>query len=177
LYVLSNGPSIFGSMGEPEHSAARIAAIRRSSLNWFPRLPVGSGALWFDAGTTMNVSTIALRLTALIVLLASFSDYWAYDRWDPTAPMNSYGSEAVALMDLQGPSPVGLRSTNLPDDRCGCCSPIVAQPAPVIPLPVFSAFSEIWLAVSLASTPSTPVATSPSPPFRDATGFGLTLRI
>jgi hypothetical protein len=125
----------------------------------------------------MRLSAIAIRLTASIVLLASFSDYWAYDRWDPTAPMNSSGSAAIPVFDLHGPSGASLHSTDLPDDHCACCSPIVAPPAPVVPLPSLSAASTVGLASNFACALSMPVASSPSPPFSDPMGFGLPLRV
>src|SRR5215469_18017636 len=86
----------------------------------------------------MKLSTIALRLIALIVLLTSFSDYWAYDRWDPTAPMNSSGPEAIAALNLRVPSSASVQCADLPDDNCACCSPLMAPPAPVIPQPALN---------------------------------------
>jgi hypothetical protein len=126
----------------------------------------------------MRLSAIAIRTTALVVLLTSFSDYWAYDRWDPAAPMNSCGSSAVsAVFDLDAPPGAALRSTDLPDDHCACCSPTLAPPGPAIPMPAWNSFSAICVPGSVASGLSWPILSSASPPNRDISGFGLPMRI
>jgi len=126
----------------------------------------------------MKLTVIAIRVTALIVLLASFSDYWAYDRWDPTAPINSCGAESVAAFGLHGPSTAGLRAVDLPDDRCVCCSPTLTPSVPAIPVPAWNAFSEVSLRAAGGGPGGFwPTVISPSPPFRDSAGFGLPLRI
>jgi len=68
-----------------------------------------------------------------MVLLTSVSDYWAYDRWDPAAPMNAPGPEAMTTFVSNAALNVTLYSTTLPDDHCLCCSPWVAPPPPVLP--------------------------------------------
>ena len=125
----------------------------------------------------MRLGTLTIRLAALAVLLASFSDYWAYDRWDPAAPMNSCGCEAVSVFDFQAPSDVGLRGANLPDDHCACCSPIVAPPAPIVPRPALSTFPATCVAADIASTLQLAVAISVSPPLGDTASLGVPLRI
>jgi hypothetical protein len=120
---------------------------------------------------------MTIRLIALVVLLASFSDYWAYDRWDPTAPMNAAGSEGVAALTQHVPSDVCLRSTDLADDCCVCCSPLVSPPAPVLPLPSLDALLENEQEVSFVAEPSRPLATFHPPPIREATGFDRPHRV
>jgi len=121
--------------------------------------------------------SIALRLTALIVLLTSFSDYWAYDRWDPTAPMNSSGPEAIAALNLKGPSTASVQCADLPDDNCVCCSPLMAPPAPVIPQPVLNLQSanELPHAIVIVSLASNTLITA-SPPPQEPTSFDGPLR-
>ena len=125
----------------------------------------------------MRLGKITIRLAALLVLLTSFSDYWAYDRWDPAAPMNACGPEAVAAFDFHAPSGACLRSTNLSDDHCVCCSPVIAPPAPVVPhsaynTPPLNEFSPTVISAALK-----PPAMSASPPFRDPTGVDRPLRV
>jgi len=66
----------------------------------------------------MRLGRVTIRLAALIVLLTSASDYWAYDQWDPTAPMNSTGPDAIAVFASHTTSTVSLRCIDLPDDHC-----------------------------------------------------------
>ena len=70
----------------------------------------------------MRLGIITVRLAALILFLTSFSDYWAYDQWDPTPPVNSSGSEAIAVFASHTASTVSLRGANLPDDHWSGCS-------------------------------------------------------
>jgi hypothetical protein len=68
----------------------------------------------------------------LVVLLTLFSDYWAYDRWDPSAPMSCLGLEMLAGLagfGLHHPSGATMQSEDLPDDHCACCAPLFAPPA------------------------------------------------
>lgn len=74
----------------------------------------------------MRLGTITIRLVALILLLVSVSDYWAFDQWDATAPMNASGPEAMEVMASQKAQTARLHSAALPDDHCLCCSPVVA---------------------------------------------------
>src|SRR3984957_11440146 len=125
----------------------------------------------------MRLGTVTIRLAALVVLLTSFSDYWAYDRYDPSASMNSSGSEAIAVLDWHAPSGVAWRSVNLPDDHCVCCSPLVAPPAPVLPKPSLGTPSVNKLAFTVVSAELRPPAISTSPPSLDPTGFDRPLRV
>jgi hypothetical protein len=125
----------------------------------------------------MRLGIATIRFTALVVLTASFSDYWAYDRFDPTAPMNASGPEALAVFDLHAPSSTGLHSSNLPDDQCICCSPLIAPPAHTIPQPVLGTPSVDELAHAVVSAELEPSAISASPPLRDPAGFARPLRV
>jgi hypothetical protein len=80
----------------------------------------------------MRFRTITIRLAALIVLLASASDYWMYDRSDPTAPMNA-ASEGTAAMVRQSVLTATLQTIDAPDDHCLWCSPSIAARPPVLP--------------------------------------------
>jgi hypothetical protein len=125
----------------------------------------------------MRLGIVTIRLAALVVLLASFSDYWVYDRFDPAAPMNLSGLEAVPVLDLQAPSCVSLHSPNLSDDNCLCCSPMLAPPAPVFPQPALNRPFVNVLADAVISAELKRVAISTSPPLRDPTGFDRPLRV
>jgi hypothetical protein len=82
----------------------------------------------------MRSQVIAIRLVALIVLLTSAFDYYAFDRWDPSAPMNSAGPEAISAFAPQtAATTASLHTTDLSDDHCLCCSPWIAPPRPVLP--------------------------------------------
>jgi hypothetical protein len=78
-----------------------------------------------------------IRLASLTVLLASGLDYWAYDRWDPAAPMNSSGPEALAVFVSQDASNVSVHCARVPDDHCLWCSPTMAPAAPQLALGCF----------------------------------------
>jgi hypothetical protein len=116
-----------------------------------------------------------IRLASLIVLLVSGSDYWAYDRWDPTAPMNSSGPQALALFVSQVASGVSLRCSNLPDDHCLCCSPLVVPPVPMMPLGCFG--SSLDLVYSAKQSAWNLLSARHSVPARDPTGFNRPLRV
>jgi hypothetical protein len=124
----------------------------------------------------MRLWTPTIRLVALIVLLTSVSDYWAYDRWDCTAPMNSPGPETMAVIALQKVQTVSLRGASLPDDHCLCCSPLMARSAPVLPLPCLSSLLQNVVA-SIELTPLRGIDLSGSVPLRDPTGFDRPLRV
>jgi hypothetical protein len=120
---------------------------------------------------------VTIRITALFVLLASFSDYWAYDRYDPTAPMNASGSEGSAALDLHAPSGIALHSANLPDDDCVCCSPLIASAAPVLPQPALGMRSPNELAYPAGASELKPPAISTSPPSLEPTRFERPRRV
>jgi len=71
-----------------------------------------------------------IRLVALLVLIAAASDYCAFDVWDPAAPMNSAGSEAISDLVPDWQASVKVRTSELPDDHCLCCSPWIASQRP-----------------------------------------------
>lgn len=136
---------------------------------WLPRI-------CHDARPEMRLPTIIVRLVGLLVLLVSVSDYWAYDRWDPTAPMNASGPETMELVGAQKAPSASLNSTALPDDHCLCCSPVVAPPAPVLPIPSFFSFAH-QVGYSLRSEELRTSAFRASLPFCDSTGFDRPLRV
>jgi hypothetical protein len=126
----------------------------------------------------MKLGMVTIRFAALAVLLTSVFDYWAYDRFDPSAPMNSSGPESAAVLDLHIPCGVGLHGANLPDDNCVCCSPIVAPLAPVVPQPALSTPpSETDVAYTVAPAELKLPAISSSPPLPDPTAFDRPLRV
>ena len=125
----------------------------------------------------MRLRIATIRLAALVVLLTSFCDYWAYDRFDPAAPMNASGPEALAAFDLHAPSTASFCSANLPDDDCICCSPLVAPHAPAVPRPAFDMPSANELACAAASGELTAPATSTSPPSFGPAGSYRPLRL
>jgi hypothetical protein len=90
--------------------------------------------------------------------------------------MDSSGAEALAVLDLHAPSSAALHNTNLPDDHCVCCSPLVVPAAPVVPLPALATLSaNDFKAVVLSGC--TPLAISASPPSPDPAGFDRPLRL
>lgn len=142
-------------------------------LNWvFP-----DGEVIARRTRNMKLRTVTIRLIALVVLFASFSDYWAYDRWDPTAPMNATGPEAVAALTQHIPSNVCWRRTDLTDDYCVFCAPLVSPPAPVLPQPSLGALLENEQEAGLVAGPSRRLATFHPPPIREATGFDRPHRV
>jgi hypothetical protein len=68
-----------------------------------------------------------MRLVALTVLLTSASDYSAFDRFDPSAPMSSARAEAVTHLVSQPATLASLRTNDLADDHCLFCSPWIAS--------------------------------------------------
>jgi len=123
----------------------------------------------------MKLGIVTFKLSALFVLFASFSDYWAYDRWDPAAPMNSSGPEAIAVLNSHGSSTPSLQCANLPDDSCACCSPLMAPSAPVVPQPALDVQSVNELVHAIAVAALEPPI-SASPPWQGPTGFDHPLR-
>lgn len=124
----------------------------------------------------MRLGKVTIRLVAVVVLLVSFSDYWAFDRWDPTAPMNSSGPDAFAALDWHRASGASVRCTNLPDDHCAFCSPLMAPSAPVVPPLVMDAQSVSELPYAVVWAALHPLAVAASPPGHEPTGFVLPLR-
>ena len=154
-----------------------IAVGSRCSLNSSEGRRFGSQGLCRRLGPTrMIFRLIIIRLVALVVLFTAASDYWAYDRWDPDAPMNASGPEAVAVFTAVGASNTSLLSANLPDDHCLCCSPLVVPPAPVLPQIGFgSCVAVIHHSIGQPSPrPTDAGASISSPPL---TGFDRPLRI
>jgi hypothetical protein len=125
----------------------------------------------------MNLGIATIRLTALFLLVTSFSDYWVYDRWDPAAPMNSSDLGDVAVVDLYAHTGVSFWSANLPDDRCICCSPLLAPSAPVVPQPGLIAPSRGDLPRAPIQAAFEPLTISTSPPGDGPTEFDRPLRL
>jgi hypothetical protein len=168
------------SLEEPGGSLRRRRTVRRLRITGYTGLLRPSRRGWRLSGKIkekMRLGILPIRLAALAVLLTSFSDYWAYDRFDPTAPMNSSGPEAVAVLGLHPASGAGLRSANLADDNCVCCSPLIAPPGPVLPRPALDTLSANEYAAAAVSTELKPPAISTSPPLNDPTGFARPLRV
>ena len=80
----------------------------------------------------MRSRVITIRIVALIVLMTSAADYAAFDRWDPSAPMNSAGLEAIPDLVPETATSLSVRATYLPDDHCLCCSPWIAPQLPAL---------------------------------------------
>jgi hypothetical protein len=74
----------------------------------------------------MRFQAVTIRFAALMVLLTSASDYSAFDRFDPSAPMNSAGLEAIRYIVSQTATLARVRTNDLPDDHCLFCSPWIA---------------------------------------------------
>ena len=164
-----NGLRALGQNSEPAKSNANCRD-HRSSVDWCSRRRLDVSTSRSDRSTKMRLGIITFRLAALIVLITSASDYWAYDQWDPTAPMNSSGPEAIAIFASNTPSAVSLHCANLPDDHCLCCSPSVAPPAPVLPQAGFGSSAD-GLIYSIRPTGSKTLSLRASLPSRDPTGF------
>jgi hypothetical protein len=69
----------------------------------------------------MRMQAIILRLAALLVLVSSACDYCAFDLNDPGAPMSRPGVLLLVATD-HAICPLAVRMSDLPDDRCMCCS-------------------------------------------------------
>jgi hypothetical protein len=80
----------------------------------------------------MNRRVVMIRLIALLVLITAASDYCAFDVWDPSAPMNSAGSEAIGDLVQYSQASVKIRTSELPDDHCLWCSPWIASQRPAL---------------------------------------------
>jgi len=81
----------------------------------------------------MKSRAIPIRLVALIVLLTSACDYVAFDRWDPSAPMNSMRLEVIPDLVPKTATTVSVHTVDLADDHCLCCSPWIAPQRPALP--------------------------------------------
>jgi hypothetical protein len=69
----------------------------------------------------------AAQAVAVFVLLASFFDYFEFDRYDPSAPVNHAVPETAAA-SAGSARPVEAASTDQGDDQCLWCSPAVLPP-------------------------------------------------
>jgi hypothetical protein len=110
--------------------AADPHGLIRALLNWFHvRRRPHTG---LRTNKHMRSRTIIIRLLALIVLATSAFDYYAFDRWDPSAPMNS---AELAIHDLAPHTAitVSARTTSSADDNCLCCSPCLQPRRPALP--------------------------------------------
>jgi hypothetical protein len=75
----------------------------------------------------MRIQAIVVRLAALLVLVSSACDCCAFDLNDPEAPMNRPGSVLVVQAVLAVNCAV-VKTSDLPDDHCLCCSPGIVSP-------------------------------------------------
>jgi hypothetical protein len=74
----------------------------------------------------MRIQPIIWRLVALLVLLSSACDYCAFDLYDSEASMSRPGP--VLFGDRgQDSHAVAAKTSDLPDDHCLCCSPIIVS--------------------------------------------------
>jgi hypothetical protein len=79
----------------------------------------------------MRLSATIVRLAALLVLISSVCDYCAFDLNDPEAPMSQPGPLLIVQRVLTAGA-AAVRTSDLPDDHCLCCTPgIAAQPVTV----------------------------------------------
>ena len=81
----------------------------------------------------MGIQTIILRLAALLVLLSSACDYCAFDMFDSEASMSLPGPVIVSSGHATG---AAVATSNLPDDRCLCCSPSIPSQAATLERPL-----------------------------------------
>jgi hypothetical protein len=121
----------------------------------------------------MTLRKPIIRLASLTVLLVSGLDYWAYDRWDPAAPMNSADPEAIAVFVSQDASNVSLHCAKVPDDHCLWCSPTMAPAAPKLALGCFGS-SVVYPIGRSPSNSSRPAIFFPQ---RDPAEFNCPLRV
>ena len=120
------------------------------------------------------MTTNLMRLAAILVLVTSVLDYWAYDRFDPTAPMNACGRDALSGLLFDAVPVVSLESPNLPDDHCLGCSPLLRPRAPSVPLAgLFSSVNDsVYRCAKLNRIEtSAPIAS------RDPTGFERPMQV
>jgi hypothetical protein len=80
----------------------------------------------------MMLQAVTIRAVVLIVLLTSASDYSAFDRFDPSAPMNSAGAQAMPHLVSRTAILASLCTNDLPDDHCLFCSPWIAPQRSVL---------------------------------------------
>jgi hypothetical protein len=75
----------------------------------------------------MRIHAIILRLAALLVLLSSVCDYCAFDLYDSEASMSRPGPMLLANNAGKAIGQAKVRTSDLPDDHCLCCSPSIAS--------------------------------------------------
>jgi hypothetical protein len=88
----------------------------------------------------MMLRKATIRLAALFVLLASAGDYWAYDRADATAPMNSPAGMILTSTIRHSFLSAAFHAIDSPDDHCLWCAPSLAASSPVLPRAHASSF-------------------------------------
>jgi hypothetical protein len=124
----------------------------------------------------LRFGTKTARVVALIVLLMSVADYWTYDRWDPTAPMNASGPEAMAIVASQRTQTASLCGANLLDDHCVCCSAALVPPAPVLRLPDLVSHVQCFV-YSVPSAAGLTTGFTASPQLWEVIGFYRPMRV
>jgi hypothetical protein len=85
----------------------------------------------------MRIQAIVLRLAALLVLLCSACDYCAFDLYNPEASMSRPGPELFSDTD-RAFCPSTVRTSDLPDDQCLCCSPSIPPQASILDSPLLT---------------------------------------
>jgi hypothetical protein len=73
-----------------------------------------------------------IRAVAVLLLITSAFDYCAFDLEDPSAPMSSVRSEAIPDLVPDQQASAKIVTSELPDDRCLCCSPGISPRPPVL---------------------------------------------
>jgi hypothetical protein len=74
----------------------------------------------------MRLPVYISRLAAFLVLLSAGCDFCAFDLYDPDASMSQPGP-VMNVDTANAICPAAMRTSDLPDDHCLCCSPTVAS--------------------------------------------------
>jgi len=74
----------------------------------------------------MRLPVYISRLAAFLVLLSAGCDFCAFDLYDPDASMSQPGP-VMNVDTANAICPAVMKTSDLPDDRCLCCSPTVAS--------------------------------------------------
>ena len=75
---------------------------------------------------------VMIRAVAVLLLITSAFDYCAFDLEDPSAPMSSVRSGAIPDLVPDRQASAKIVTSDLPDDRCLCCSPGISPRPPVL---------------------------------------------
>ena len=73
-----------------------------------------------------------IRAVAALLLITSAFDYCAFDTQDPSAPMSAVRSEAIPDLVPDQQVSAQVVTSELPDDRCLCCSPGISPRPPIL---------------------------------------------